>query len=337
MTVPSRRRRTKAELLEDDGDTMNDRPKVARPLGKNRISFILRNPFYTGQIIGPDGGYMPSTSHEALVDIKTFMRVQSLLKTNRTSRHYDQKLSYPFRGFIRCAECRRVYTPYQKKGIYYYGPHCVSGCGNSLRNCNFNYVSNLGRKILTDLQITPEELAELDADAPEKLRVAAEQRENETRRREREGRRLAEELKYLNDNQLSLLKAGLYTPETLLSERTRLEEEIAVLRAAEDAQTEENTDLVADVKKISELLNMALDLYDFMKPHEKDRAGRMLVSELRIDQNTFDCSPQPALSPLFNRKSSACAPNRWFSELSCEKRKRVIDVLSRLTDLPDIS
>ena len=111
------------------------------------------------------------------------------------------------------------------------------------------------------------------------------------------------------------MKSGVYTPEVLTQERNRLECEMGELQEQNDVSLAAMRDLVDDVLKISELLNMALNLFDLATPTEKEAIGKTLVSELLIDQNTFEYSPQMGFAPLFARSCDKGAPKDWFSEL----------------------
>lgn len=115
-TVPMRRRRTKEEMLDENFEIISIL-KISRPVTENTISRILTNRFYTGRTLDPDGKYITSISHEAIVDDELFEKVQLVLKKKKVSVHYVEKLDELLRGFVRCSECGRVYTPYTKKGI----------------------------------------------------------------------------------------------------------------------------------------------------------------------------------------------------------------------------
>ena len=326
-TPPTRSPRSTEEILDDDGDSSNLHPKVARPLKVNYLGSLLRNPFYIGQVIGPDGAYIPSTCHEALVDRATFARVQTLLASKRTSIHYTEKLDHPFRGFVRCVQCRRVYTPYKQKGITYYNARCAPGCGNTFKNCNFDHIAGLVRQLLKQLQFTQQERDLLDARTDTEIGLLEEQNLKVEEQRNRQKMRIREDLAYLHANQLALLKSGAYTPEGLTEERNRLELEMSELQEQNDVSLAAMRDLVDDVLKISELLNMAQNLYDRANPAEKEAIGKTLVSELLIDQNTFAYSPQTGFAPLFARNCDKSAPKDWFSELQPADIAQVLDAL----------
>ncbi|MEM7242952.1 MAG: recombinase family protein [Pseudomonadota bacterium] len=314
-TVPARPKRTKEEMLADTGDGSNMHPKVSKPLRAGRIGRILRNPFYVGLLIGPEGTLIPSKCHEPLVDIKTFEKVQILLTKRRTSKYYEKKKQQPFRGFVRCNQCKRVFTPYTQKGITYYSSRCLPDCPNTFRNCNYELVNSKICALLAQLTLSEAERETLDAQASAELALLEERHAKETARRERQKVALKEDLTYLRKNQLSLLRTGVYSPETLQEERETKEQKLVELATSADGLVVKMRALIKDVLKYSELLNNVTELYDLAKPLEKDELLKKVSSELLIDQNTAQLSPQIGLEPVFCLKKPTCEPTEWFSEL----------------------
>ena len=139
--------------------------------------------------------------------------------------------------------------------------------------------------------LTPQEKEQLDAAASAKPAVAEARREDTARKQRREAARLRESLSYLADNQLELLKSGVYTPDGLATERIDLETRLEACHAFEPVSQEQNAEKLADLKKVSELINMALNLVDLAETAQKEQFARTVVSELRIDQNTLAFSP----------------------------------------------
>lgn len=329
---PMRPRRSKEEMLADDDEKSKLKPKVCRPLSTHRLSVILRNPFYLGKIIGPEGIYIPSTCHVALIDQDLFDRVQIQLKFRTLSRYNPKQAEHPFRGFARCAQCKRSYTPYVKKGIQYFATHCVKDCGNTLRNCNLSKIEKVICDRLKELVFTDEELEMLDAKASTKIALLEEKRRKEETVRQREQARIKDELAYLRSNQLSLLNSGLYDPKSIQVERAKLEGKLDELIQSEAISEEAARDLVKDVQRISELLKGLIALYERGSSNEKERIVKILFRELLIDQNTAKLSPRLGLDSLFRRNLSDCAQSEWFYELFREG-KTICEARSRLEEL----
>jgi hypothetical protein len=114
---PMRRRRTRDEILaEEEDDVRAEIEAINRLPTFNTIHKILTNPFYAGRVLGNDDMWVASMSHEALVSETLFNEVQERLERKNKSAHYAELLDHPLRGIARCAVCRRLYTPYPKKG-----------------------------------------------------------------------------------------------------------------------------------------------------------------------------------------------------------------------------
>jgi len=73
--------------------------------------------------------------------------------------------------------------------------------------------------------------------------------------------------------------------------------------------------LVSNVLKSSELLNNVARLYELAEPLEKEALIKKISSELLIDQNTAQLSPQIGLETVFRLKKLICEETDWFSEL----------------------
>src|SRR5258706_1168988 len=163
---PVRRRRTLEEkLAEEEDDVQIQIEPITRVPIYTGIQKILTNPFYTGKVLGNDGVYVRSKSHEALISEELFEKVQIALQKKKISVHYIERLDQPLRGMFRCGVCRRVYTPYKKKGIVYYGSRCSANCTNSLKSFNFDFItSKIGERI-QNLSFTESELIDINSRA----------------------------------------------------------------------------------------------------------------------------------------------------------------------------
>ena len=318
-TVPMRPRRSKEEMLADEGEEVV-RDKISRPVTENHISRILTNPFYTGKLLDSDGQYIASASHEALIDEDTFNQVQALLAKKKVSVHYAEKLDHPLRGVVRCAYCHRVYTPYEKKGILYFNARCPKGCANTKKNCNFDFITEKIRGLIANLYFTEDELADLEARASTDISLLEERRIEEYGEIERQKKRIQDELSYLRANRLTLLKAGVYSPESLVAEQSRLEGEYDGLHQKEMISEEAMRELMKDVITLSELIKSSITHYDFANPHEKENIVRVIFSELSIAQDRLEYKVKRGFESFTDRLSAVCDPTAWLSELYRDRK-----------------
>jgi hypothetical protein len=314
-TAPMRRRRTEEELLEeDDDDDIQERlPKVSRPIRSNHLQAILSNRFYTGMVKTRDGSWIPSKSHQALVNKRVFEKVQEIRNRKNRSIHYGKKLNLSFRGICRCGDCNRLYTPYVQKGIEYLGSACRPGCINPNRNFPVRILEGKIGQIIARLCLTEKESAELDART--KMDVASHERERQDRLEQsaQRSKRLNEDLAYLRDSKLSLLKTGVYTPEGFVEEETKIKVELDSLIQDEVSMTS-LSETMKDVKKLSELLKDVDRLYNSTESPEKEEITRTTFSELSVSGNTLKYKCKSGFQALAMRFDLDCAQSTWLSE-----------------------
>ncbi|WP_417455897.1 recombinase family protein [Kordiimonas sp.] len=314
-TPPMRRRRTEAEMLEEDEDEPTS-PKVCRPVPKTQIHRILTNPFYLGMIVGNEGGYVKSSSHRPLVSQKTFYAVQAKLGEKRVSVHYENKLELPFRGLVRCGECRRVFTPYTAKGIVYMGARCKPGCQNSVKNLSLESIECKIGNVLENLVLTDDELIEIEARASTDIALVEQKRHEHLAENERQKRKVREDLKYLRENKLALLKTGAFDADGVVKEENRLNRKLLELQQAEQDSDATMTEVMESVVILSELLESAHSSYISAKPPRKERIVRLVFSELLLSENTLSFSCRNGFQALESRLVSLGCPTAWLSELA---------------------
>ena len=289
-----RRRRTSGEILaEEEDDTWLDVVAIERIPTANSIHKILTNRFYTGRVPGNDGEWVLSTSHEPLIPDGLFDEVQAQLQKKNKSVHYAQLLDHPLRGIVHCGDCGRVYTPYPKKGIMYYGARCRNGCTNAAKSVNFDFIADKVGALIQNLSFTEDELAEIDARSSTDIAILETKRFSKLEEGERRKKKIREDLAYLGVNRLPLLRSGVYTPETLVAEEARLNHELATLNDAEMASDVSMCETIKEVVKLSELLKDAAIVYFAAEPHEKEKIIRVIFSELTLTENTLQSRNPP--------------------------------------------
>lgn len=321
VTVPMRIRRSKDEMLAEDEDEVIKKEKVSLPISLNHVSRILTNQFYTGKIIGSDGKYVTSTSHKALVTDELFNQVQSMLKKKKVSIHYTEKLDLPLRGIVRCEYCERVYTPYIRKGINYFNSRCVKGCANTFKNFNFNYIEKKVSGLISNLYFSNNEIEQMDARTGTDIALLEEKRNKTLDQLERKKKKIREDLSYIRSNKLSLLKTGVYSPEALLEEENKLNDELISLQGEEQVSDIAMHETMKDVQKLSELVKDVVPYYNFANPYEKEKIIRVIFSELSISQNTLNYKV---------KKGFECFENRFVALGDPTENRTLIPSLRRM-------
>ena len=283
---PRKRKRTREEMMiVDEEDNQQIFERTEHLLTVPSLQRILRNPFYLGKIKGNSGEFIESRSHTAIVSENTFSQVQKMLSKKNTSIYYSKVIQYPLRGLIRCTNCQRTYTPYLQKGHIYYMPKCKDDCTNQVKNYSSNLITGKLDEAIFSLTLTDSEKGVLnsyiDTEASEIEVEIAEQKKIY----EREKKKLKENLSYIFDNKLILLKTGVYSPESLLAEEHKLNNQLTDLEGKEQNLSVDIKDTVREVIKFSELIE-SLCLYGFSaNSYEKEQLYRIIFSELLLSEN----------------------------------------------------
>ena len=307
---PVRRRRTQDEILaEEEDDVRLEIEAISRIPTANGIHKILTNRFYTGKIRDSDGTWIQSTSHEPIVSEGLFNEAQEQLQNKNKAIHYVQVLDHLLRGISRCGGCGRVYTPYVKKGIMYYGSRCKPGCTNPLKSFNFDFIAEKVGGLMANLSFTEEERVEMDARKNTDIALLDIKRVNKLEDGERRKKKIREDLAYLSTHKLVLLRTGAYTPETLVAEEARLNVELNTLNEAEAVSDISMAETIKDVEKLSELLESASVVYSLAKPREQERFIRVIFSELTLTENTLEYKCRKGFASLQTRFTPSSDPN----------------------------
>lgn len=313
-TVPVRRRRTKEEILAEESEEVVIE-KVSRPMTISYIHKILTNPFYTGRVLGNEGRYVPSVSHEALIDDELYNNVQETLKERKVSAFYTQKLELLLRGLVRCGDCGRVYTPYLQKGIQYFGARCAATCTNTKRSFNIKFLEQEVGKFMDCLVLTDDEKIQLDSRTSTAISLFEEKRLKKIEESDRRKKKIREDLTYLRTNKLHLLKSGVYTPEMLMQEESALNTELNTIQNEEIISDLSMEAVMVDIIKLSELLKTGSAYYSNAKSREKELIIRTIFSELIFSGNTLQYKCKNGFRALENRNFLVSDPTDWLSEL----------------------
>ena len=306
---PSRRRRTTAEMLTTDENPEEIKP-VERAFRVNNVQWVLRNQFYIGKVRGNDDTWTQSASHKPLVDEALFWRVQNILTKRKVSVHYTEKLAFPYRGMIRCFHCDRVYTPYAKKDVVYYGARCRTGCENTMRSINSEFVEEKISETLRKLYYSKEELAEIDTRMKTISTIWEEERQRKVKDAQSRAHHTREEMAYFHTHKLSLLRTRVYSPEQCLAEEARLQKALEEAQAEEKAADINIHTAVKDVIRLSEILEDTYLYYSLANSSEKALIAQKVFSEIRFSEKTYDYKYRNGFKVLNLHDELYCDPGR---------------------------
>lgn len=279
-----RRPRTKAEVLSENSVIIE---KVEKPIVPNNIYYILGNKFYLGLMLNSRNQWIPSLSHEPLIDQDLFDKVQKMRNKKQVSIRYKKAIGHALRGFVRCTDCGRVYTPYMKKGIQYFSSRCIDGCQNGRKSCNLAFIEKELGQYMQHLFLEPHELDELDQKADTGIAVLEVKMQKEREQSERSQRKINEDLAYLRANRLNLLKSGVYTPDAYIGEEQRLLADLNGVQEKETITQEAMHQTIKDAMRLSELLNNLAMYYEEATSPEKEEIIRCIFSELSLNDKVL--------------------------------------------------
>lgn len=312
LTMPAvRRKRTPEEMLSDEETIIEP---ICRPVTYKNIHVILTNPFYIGKIRDRQNNWRDSISHQPLISPELFYRVQDVLKSKKVSVHYIEKPYFPYRGIMRCAHCGRVYSPYEQKGIHYYGARCDKSCMNTKRNINSTFIEEKIGEVLSHMFYSGEELAKIENELHGDLKRLEKKRQEGLLQIRRQKGKIREELAYLRENKLTFLKSSVYTPEAFLEEESKLNQVLEKLQIEEQDSDGAIQEAVKDLVRLSELLKNAYLHYYFAKPNEKKEIIQKVFSELTLDRDTLNYKVRNGFKLLDPRSMSLGEGNVWISE-----------------------
>ena len=339
FTMPAMRPRRTAEqiLTDEENDEVELPDKIERPLTYGTIHKILSNRFYTGYVKGNNNGqWIKSVSHNALISSKTFQSVQKKLLSRRVSLHYPVNLDLQYRKFVRCRTCERLYTPYVKKGLLYFGAKCQSFCVNRKTSFNTDYLEDKIGSAIANLHFSEQELEEFEARAHTDLVHFETRRDKEIEQRERQKKRIREEQKYIENNKLMLLRTGVYSPDDLVTEELRLADRLKAIRLEE---THFDGTLcgavIRDVTKISELVKSTYTYYKNSLSEEREKIARITFSELYVNENTFGFSLTNGMKVFERRLGDIGDPIGWLSELYKDRQYIKSNIIS-ISEILDV-
>jgi len=130
------------ELYSQGNSTLGDisnflaqqgiRTKGNKPFKRDKISFILSNPFYYGHF--RYSGELHEGRHEPIIAKKLFDKVQEALK-QRSKPQRKEKIPKAYTGLFHCGECGMMITAETQKGHIYY--RCTKK--SRIKTCNQHY------------------------------------------------------------------------------------------------------------------------------------------------------------------------------------------------------
>ncbi len=247
------------------------------------------------------GELLDSKAHQPLIDLATFYKVQAMLKKKAVKVYYPDMTFFTYRGLVKCGTCKRSYSPYTQKGINYYRSPCKKNCANPLKNINDTFITKKVQEILERIHFTDDEIRCIEANAGKAMDKLSDRRNKHLEDFRFQKSKTLDNIKYLADDKLNLLRTGVFTPMQIIEEEGRLN---AILKEIEEKMqsfSEPVKTMLDCVISFSELVKHA----SFYFGHALDTQKRSIViqvfSELYIEHGELKYQATEAYNALLMR------------------------------------
>ncbi len=295
-TKPCRNKRNPKEIM--DGID-NYHPKMGHKITEKSIAHILKNPFYIGKLKVDDD--IMDGIHQPLINVSLYNKVQAILRSKQVSVYYVDKEFCTYRGMIKCS-CGRSYSPYEQKGNMYYRCRCLETCDSTDVNLNEREIDHQIEALLGQIYFSDQELIEINARAKFGLQEVSNRRNADIETLQKRQRRIYEDIDYINQNKITLLRTATFTPQQLNDDITRLQQELEDVESLMSAQKESTMEMLQYVITFSELVKNAQLYYKHALDTEKRDVSIQVFSELNFHNgNLANFKTKEGFSALFNR------------------------------------
>ena len=298
-TKPARRKRTQEEILNNVSP--DKIIKTSRAIDHKVIEHILHNPFYMGKIKTKEG-YMAGKSHQPLIGMDMWNKVQIFLKQRNRSVYYIDKPFFTYRKMVRCT-CGRTYCPYEQKGIFYYLTKCKPGCPNPNKNIRESDIDDAIHGLFSRMYFTDDELKEIETKTKVELGVIATNRNKELDDLHVQQKKWLADMDYLTTNKLTLLRTNTMDVDAIKDEESRISSKLAEIDVKIRARAESAEAILNYVISFSELVKNGALYYKHALDTEKQEVAMNVFSELVFDgRKLVNYKAKEGFEALLNRK-----------------------------------
>lgn len=218
----------------------------------------------------------------------------------------------PYRGLIKCGTCDRGYSPYTQKGITYYRSRCKKDCTNPIRNINDTFITKKVQEILERIHFTDDEIRRIEANAGKALDKLTDRRDKHLEDLRFQKNKTLDNLKYLSDDKLNLLRTGVFTPMQIIEEEGRLKALLQDIERKIKDFSEPVKTMLDCVISFSELVKHASFYFGHALDVQKRNIVIQVFSELYIEHGELKYQATEAYNALLQRYDASilatCGP-----------------------------
>lgn len=283
--------------------------KTNKPLGRETIYAMLKNPFYYGEMV-IRGEKMPHM-YEPLIQKTLYDKVQALLSGNKihTKAQEYAKIPFIFRGLVKCANCGSTISSesHKKKSGKEY---TYLRCAHTKGNCHQGLVKEtlllqqLDDEIFSKISLNSKILEPLKKCVQKKLLEESEA--NAVMKRQ-----ITNELNRLEDRE-TVVKEAFYNRDITRDEWLQEKANIAARREELQKTAEKYSDISKEIQStVNDVLDIATSASQIMKtanPIQQNKLLSLILEECYLDGHRLIYKLQKPFDKLVNLKSASS----WF-------------------------
>ncbi len=283
--------------------------KTNKPLGRETIYAMLKNPFYYGEMI-IRGEKMPHM-YEPLITKTLYDKVQALLSGSKihTKAQEYAKIPFIFRGLVKCANCGSTISSesHKKKSGKEY---TYLRCAHTKGNCHQGLVKEtlllqqLDDEIFSKISLNSKILEPLKKCVQKKLL-------EETEANAVMKRQITNELNRLEDRE-TVVKEAFYNRDITRDEWLQEKANIATKREELQKTAEKYSDISKEIQStVNDVLDIATSASQIMKtanPIQQNKLLSLVLEECYLDGQRLIYKLQKPFDKLVNLKSASS----WF-------------------------
>tara|TARA_Y100000031_G_C8214489_1_gene382648 strand:- start:965 stop:1603 length:639 start_codon:yes stop_codon:yes gene_type:complete len=188
----------------------------------------------------------------------------------------------------------------QKGNVYYYSK-CKDNCPNATKSLSENEIIGEIQNVIDTIHFTDEELTDIEGGRKSGLRKAASMRDEALADIERKRKNVLENIDYLKEEKVTILREGVMTPTELNTEREKYKKQLREIDEELKAYMATEEEMLDFVLTFSELIKEASTLYKDTTAQEKQHLTTLVFSELTIFNGNLLYKPSEDFAPILNR------------------------------------
>lgn len=282
--------------------------EYALDMSKGKIDFILKCPFYAGEMMH-DGKAYPH-KYQTIISRQLFDKVQSIKTSYGKKTFKFAGLPYLYRGLLHCEKCGHAFTPEKKtkkSGREYVYYHCTGYSGKHPNKwLKEEEITRQFAEIVQSVAIPDDVMAEIGKTLEESHKGKVEYRETIHNGLTAEDAKLQERIEKLYD----LYTSGRITDSDYDKKRNEYREKQNEIRSKLEGLQKADEDFYLTAKYILTLSNKAPKIFEGSEPTVKRQLLKLLLQNCTVNDATLI----PQIRSPFHLFVKGASRTEWLPE-----------------------